>query len=216
MSEDSQLQQKILDELKWEPSVVAAHIGVTANGGVVTLTGHVGSFAEKHEAEMAAGRVKGVKAVAEELEVRLPFDAVCGDEEIAAAALHRLAWNSFVPEDNIKLRVEAGWMTLTGEVEWCFQKDAVERDVRQLRGVTGVSNQITVKPRADAVSISDDIQDALSRSWFYDPNTIKVSAKGGEVTLTGSVHSWQGRQTAVSTAWAAPGTTHVDNEITVN
>jgi osmotically-inducible protein OsmY len=216
MSVDSELQQAVLAELKWEPSVDAAHIGVTASSGVVTLTGHVENYSQKQAAEKAAGRVKGVKAVAEEIEVKLPYDIKRGDEEIAAAAIERLAWDSSVPRDAIKVRVEKGWVTLTGDVEWRFQKDAAEQDIRALIGVVGVSNQTKIKPSVNVSNISDDIVRALHRSWFYDPKTITVSALGGRVKLTGTVSTWQAREVAESTAWSAPGVTSIDNEIAVN
>lgn len=215
MSHDSHLQQAVLAEFVWEPSVIAAHIGATANAGVVTLTGHVESFAQKLAAETAARRVKGVKAVVEEIEVRLPFDTQRGDEEIAAAILERLMWNVSVPRDSIKATVEKGWVTLTGQVDWHYEKDAAEQDVRRLHGVTGVTNQATIKPRVSASNISDDITHALHRAWFLFPDDIKVSAKGGRVRLTGTVHSPHDRQVAASTAWSAPGTTAVENDLVV-
>jgi osmotically-inducible protein OsmY len=215
MTSDNQLQQAVLAELKWEPSVTAAHIGVAANAGVVTLTGHVGSFAEKLAAENAARRVKDVKGLAEEIEVRLPFAAKKTDEEIAAAALNRLAWDVSVPADAVKVKVEKGRIALTGQVEWQFQKRAAEEDVRSLYGVVGASNQITIKPRVNASNISDDIMHALHRSWFFDPKTINVSAEGGKVRLSGTVRSWHERQVAGSTAWAAPGVTDVVNDIVI-
>lgn len=217
MSHDSELKTAVLAELKWEPSVEAAHIGVTAKDGVVTLMGHVGSFAEKHAAENAAGRVKGVKAIAEEVEVRLPFNIKHDDEAIATAAVGRLAWNSSVPKDAVSVKVEKGWVTLSGAVEWNYQKTSAEHDLRWLSGVVGVSNNITIKPRANASDISKDIDHALHRSWFYDePQTVFVSAVGGNVKLTGTVDSWFDRQTAADTAWAAPGATSVENDIRVN
>ncbi len=215
MSHDSQLQQAVLAEFVWEPSVTAAHIGVTANAGVVTLTGHVESFAQKLAAETAARRVKGVKAVVEEIEVRLPFDTQRGDEEIAAAILERLMWNVSVPRDSIKATVEKGWVTLTGQVDWHYEKDAAEQDVRRLHGVTGVTNQATIKPRVSTSNISDDITHALHRAWFLFPDDIKVRVKGGKVRLTGTVHSPHDRQVAASTAWSAPGTTAVENDLVV-
>jgi osmotically-inducible protein OsmY len=138
--DDTKLQQAVLAELAWEPSVTAAHIGVTAISGVVTLTGHVESFAEKHAAESAAARVKGVEAVAEEIEVRLGFDAQRDDKDIAAAVVNRLEWDVAVPRDAIKAKVENGWITLSGEVDWNFQRQAAVQDVRRLLGVVGVSN----------------------------------------------------------------------------
>ena len=215
MPHDNQLQQAVLAELRWEPSVTAAHIGVAANAGVVTLTGHVAHYADKHAAEVAAFRVKGVKAVAEEIEVELPYAAKRSDDDIAAAALDRLLWDVSVPRDAVKVKVEKGWVTLTGQVEWHYQHDAAQQDVRRLFGVVGVSNQIAIKPRVNVLDISDDINTALHRSWF-DPTTIKVSAEAGNIRLTGTVHSPHDRYVAAATAWAAPGATAVDNAITVN
>jgi osmotically-inducible protein OsmY len=213
--DDKQLKQSVLAELAWEPSVAAAHIGVTAHSGVVTLTGHVGSFMEKHMAESAAGRVKGVKAIAEEIEVRLPTDTKRGDEEIAAAAVTRLGWDVSVPMNAIKVKVEKGWVTLDGQVEWHYQKQAAGWDVRGLLGVVGVTDKITIKPQVNTLNLSDDILHALHRSWFHDPKTITVTADGGKVRLSGTVHSWHDRQVAADTAWAAPGATSVENDISV-
>jgi len=215
MSQDSELQQDVLAEFKWEPSVTAGHIGVTADHGVVTLSGHVDSYAQKHAAETAARRVKGVKAVAEEIEVRLPVETQRTDDEIAAAAIERLAWNVSVPKDSVKVRVENGWVTLTGQVDWWYQKDAVGQDIRPLHGVIGVSNQTTIKPRVNATNLSDDITHALHRSWFFDPENVHVRTDGGKVVLTGTVNSLHERQIAAQTAWAAPGVTNVENDIAV-
>jgi osmotically-inducible protein OsmY len=214
MSDDKQLKQAVLDELKWEPSVNSAHIGVTAKDGVVTLLGHVESYWEKSAAEKAARRVKGVKAVAEEIEVRLPFSVKHGDEEIALSAVNRLKWDGSVPKDAVKVSVEKGRITLTGEVDWHFQQDAAAADVRGLWGVIGISNQITIKPKPDTSKIKDSILVALDRAWF-DPATINVSAQGGQVTLTGTVESWYERDEASSAAWAASGTTSVVNNLAI-
>lgn len=188
MTDDKHLKQAVLDELKWEPSVNAAHIGVTAKDGVITLMGHVETFSEKSAAEKAAKRVKDVKAIAEEIEVRLPFTVTHGDEEIAAAAIGRLNWDSAVPANSVKAKVEAGWVTLTGDVDWHFQHQAAADDVRGLWGVKGVSNQINIKSKPDTGAIRDKILTALDRSWF-DPATINVSADGGKVKLTGKVNT---------------------------
>ena len=214
MTDDTQLQQIVIDQLKWEPSVNAASIGVTARNGVVTLTGHVQSYLEKSSAEKAVRRVKDVKAVAEELEVRLPFSVKHGDEEIASSAVNRLKWDSSVPKDTVKIKVEKGWVTLTGEVDWHFEQEAAARNIRELWGVVGVDNQITIKPKPDTSKIRHDIIAALGRSWL-DPATINVSAQGGRVTLTGKVESWYEHDEATSTAWAAPGATYVENNIAV-
>ncbi|WP_375456599.1 BON domain-containing protein [uncultured Methylobacterium sp.] len=194
--------------------MTAAHIGVTAKDGIVTLTGHVQNYMEKHAAEKAAGRVKGVRAVAEEIEVRLPHHARKNDDEIAAALVQRLAWNVSVPDEAVKVTVEKGWVTLTGEVEWQFQKAAAEHDIRGMRGVVGISNTITIEARPNVSDISADISEALHRGW-YDPKTISVSAHGGVVHLSGTVHTWYDRQMASRTAWGAPGATAVDNDIRV-
>lgn len=215
MSDDKHLKQAVLDELQWEPSVNAAHIGVTAENGVVTLMGSVENYAEKHGAEMAALRVKDVKAVAEEIEVKLPFDVQHGDVEIAEAAANRLAWNVSVPKDMVKVAVSNGWVTLSGTVHWHFQHDAAAEAIRTLWGVTGVSNQIAIKPEADARDIKSDIMVALNRSWFT-PENIQVTAQDGKVTLRGNVEYWDERALAGTTAWAAPGVTSVANEIRVN
>jgi osmotically-inducible protein OsmY len=215
MSNDSDLQQVVLSELRWDPSVDAEHIGVTAKAGVVTLTGHVESFAEKRAAEAAAGRVRGVRAIAEEIEVRLPFDNRRDDEDLAAAALERLAWDVSLPRNAIKVKVEKGLLTLTGEVTWEYQRHAAEQDVQRLLGVIRVSNQISIKPRVNVGNLSDDIMHALHRSWFFDPQTIKVTARGGKVHLTGTAASVHDRQLAAATAWAAPGVTDVQNDVIV-
>jgi osmotically-inducible protein OsmY len=216
MSKDSQLQQAVITELGWEPSVDSGHIGVSAHDGVVTLNGHVQHFSQKLAAEKAAARVKGVKAVAEEIEVKLPFDIKRGDEDIAAAAIERLAWDSSVPRDAVKVRVEKGWVTLSGDVEWHYQKEAAAQNIRVLQGVVGVSNQLGIKPTVNTANVSDDITSALHRSWYYDPNTIKVTAQGGKIKLTGNVTSWNARDLAGTTAWSSPGATSVENDIRVD
>jgi osmotically-inducible protein OsmY len=215
MSIDDHLRNAVIAELHWEPGVTAAHIGVTANDGVVTLSGHVDDLVEKHTAEAAARRVKGVKAVAGEIEVRLRPETHRTDDEIAAAAVERLAWDVSVPSDSVQVTVENGWITLTGEVDWHFQKMAAEQDLQRLFGVVGVTNEVTIKSRVIASGISDEIMHALHRSWFFDPRTINVTADDGTVWLSGTVHSAHERQIAAATAWAAPGVTDVVNEITI-
>jgi osmotically-inducible protein OsmY len=214
MNNDHQLKTDILAELAWEPSISADHIGVTAKEGVVTLSGHVETYWQKQAAERAAGRVKGVKALAEEIEVRLPIHIKRNDEEVASAALSRLAWDSTVATDSVKVKVEKGFVTLTGDVDWHFQQDSAADAIRSLSGVTGVANQIKVKVRPNTSTISNDIMHALHRSWYFDDN-VKVTAVGGKVHLTGTVETWGDRQTAASTAWAAPGTTSVVNDIRI-
>ncbi len=213
LQSDKSLQQAVLDELKWEPSVNSAHIGVTANNGVVTLTGHVGSYTEKWAAELAAGRVFGVKAIAEELEVRFPLSEKQGDDDIAKRALQVLSWDINVPKDKVKIKVEKGWVTLSGDVDWYYQRSAAEADVRKLHGVIGVSDNIKIKPSVQA-SVAQ-INDALSRNAQIEAKNITVTADGGKVTLSGNVDTWYERGLAEHTAWSAQGVTQVDNRLTV-
>jgi osmotically-inducible protein OsmY len=215
MLSDTLLRDTVQAELGWEPRLDAGNIGVTAKSGVVTLTGNVHTFAEKHAAETATRRVKGVKAVAEELEVHLPFSVKRDDRDIASAIVNRFAWDTQVPHDRVTATVEKGRVTLTGQVDWQFQKEAAEDHVRYLFGVVGVSNQLTLKPRVNTEHVSADIDHALGRSWFFDPETIRVTADGGRVKLTGTARTPHDRMLAGSTAWAAPGATSVENDIVV-
>lgn len=215
MFTDKNLQDNVMAELNWEPRVNAAHIGVTAKAGVVTLSGHVETYSEKNAAEEAAWRVKGAKGIAQEIEVRLPNSIKHTDEQIAEAALSRLSWDVTVPKNSTAVKVQDGWITLTGEVEWQYEKMDAEYDVARILGVTGVSNQITLSPRVNTTDISNGIRTALHRSWFFDPDTITVKADGGKVKLSGTANSWHDREVAASTAWAARGATSVQNDITV-
>ena len=214
MSNDRQLQDAVLAEFAWEPSVKPAQIGVTASNGIVTLTGQVPNYLAKLAAEHAAARVRGVKAVAQEIEVVLPGTGGNTDEAIARAALDRLAWEVSVPQDAISLEVEDGWIKLTGQVEWQFEKTAAETVVRGLRGVVGVTNRITLTPHVDVADIGHDIDTALHRSWF-DPSTIRVTAEGSTVTLKGTVHTPGDKWKASTTAWASRGITEVVNDLVV-
>ncbi len=215
MSSDIALRQCILDELAWEPSVDAAHIGVLVEDGVVTLTGYVRSYAERAAAEQVVARIKGVKAVAQELHVRLGHNQKRDDDQIARRALKIIAWSATVPGDKVKLRVENGWITLSGEVEWKFQKAAVEDAVRKLSGVTGVTNQIVIRPGADLGDVKHRIEEALRRNAQLDAEGIKVSVDGGKVTLEGHVSAWHERSVAEEAAWSAPGVRAVDVHIAV-
>ena len=215
MFNDNQTREAVQRELDWEPSLTASDVGVAARDGVVTLTGHVPTYAQKQSAESAARRVKGVKAVAEELKVRLPLSVNHNDTDISKAVVNRFEWDVQVPADRVKATVEKGFVTLTGEVDWQFEKVAAENHVRYLTGVVGVSNKVSVKSRVNTTKIAQDIDSALGRSWFFDPETIKVSAKDGRVKLTGTARSPGDRMLAAHAAWAAAGTTDVENDIMV-
>jgi osmotically-inducible protein OsmY len=213
---DRALKQKVLDELAWQPGVDEAHIGVTVRGGVVTLTGHVGSYSEKCVAERAAGRVTGVRAIAEELEILYLPGADHGDEDIARRALDVISWDLSVPKDRIKVKIEKGWVTLKGDVDWRFQKQAAEADIRNLLGVMGVSNAIEIKPRVPVSDVEKQIKAAFRRNAEFEAENIVVTADGGTVTLTGQVASYFERTLAADTAWSAPGVTQVHDLLTVD
>jgi osmotically-inducible protein OsmY len=212
---DVELQREVMNELKFEPSVDAAHIGVAVNDGIVTLTGHVSSFAEKYAAENAAKRVYGVKAVANQIDVKLPGSSLRTDEEIAAAAVNALKSNILVPAEKIKVTVSKGWITLEGEVEWRYQRDAAENAVRYLPGVKGLFNLITIKPRVTPTEVKAKIDEALKRNAEMDARRIHVEVQGGKVILRGTVRSWAEKQEAELEAWGAPGVYSVENLITV-
>ena len=215
MKNDVSLQEDVLEELKWEPSVNAAHIGVSVKDGIVTLAGHVPSFVEKYAAERAAKRVYGVKAVADELDVKLPSSNRRSDEDIAVSCVAALKYNPSVPDENIRVIVRNNWVTLEGEVEWQYQKDAAANCIRDQSGVTGVSNAIFVKPKVSPRDVRNQIEAAFKRNAGIDARRIRVESQDGKVTLHGCVRSWVEREEAQQAAWAAPGVTDVKNEITV-
>jgi osmotically-inducible protein OsmY len=198
MKTDIQLQQDVSAELKWEPSIQATRIGVEVEDGVVTLAGHVASYGEKWDAERAAQRVAGVKALAVEIEVRLPALGQRADVDIARAAQNTLEWMLSASRDGIQVLVEGGWVTLSGKVDWQYQQQAAADGVRHLMGVTGVSNQILIAPRVNPGVVKADIEAALTRRAKADAQQISVQVSGSDVTLTGRVDSWAERQSATA------------------
>ena len=215
MKTDNQVQQDVIAELSWEPSVNAAQIGVEVKDGIVTLAGHVSSYAEKWNAERAAQRVSGVKALAIEMDVRLPGSSKRTDAEIARSAENVLEWTTFLPADRVKVMVENGWITLSGQVDWEYQRRAAADAVRYLLGVMGVSDDIAIKPSVSSSAVKSDIEAALKRRAKSDAQKISVDVRGSDVTLTGTVHSWSERDLATNSAWGSPGVQNVVNKIAV-
>jgi osmotically-inducible protein OsmY len=212
---DLELKKNVEAELNWEPSVHAAEIGVAVKAGIVTLTGRVQSYWEKVAAERAAMRVSGVKAVVNELEIRLPQSSERTDEDIARAVISSLQWSVLVPADRIKVTVSKGWVALEGNVDWQFQKTAAEKAVRELYGVRGVTNLIQVKPSVSKAEVQSKIVEALKRSAELDASQIKVETEGDKVILRGTVRSWFEREEAERAAWRAPGVRNVENRIVI-
>ena len=214
---DEEIHRDVLAELEWEPRIQPNEVGVVVKDGVVTLTGWVDSFSKKWWAERAAHRVRGVTAVANDIEIRLPGSAERTDADIAAAVTQALDSDTSVPIRNLHVTVSKGWVTLLGEVDWHFQSTDAERAVRRLKGVKGVSNHIKVnpRPRPSTHVLKQQIEDALVRSASTDADRISVEVAGGKVTLKGAVRSFVERQEAERAAWSAPGVPAVENQIVV-
>jgi osmotically-inducible protein OsmY len=212
---DRELQRHVEDALGWEPSFDAADIGVTVDNGIVTLRGDVASYAAKSAAERVTLKVYGVKAVANDIDVRLPGEYRRNDSDIAQAAVNALQWNTMLPRDRVSVAVSNGWITLKGNLDWQYQKDVAARSVRDLTGVLGVTNHIAVQSRVKSSDVRDKIEAAFKRSAEIDARRIAVTAQDGKVILTGNVRSWAERQEAERAAWAAPGVTQVDDRLSI-
>lgn len=215
MKTDNQLQHDVMAELEWDPRVDHADIGVAANEGVVTLTGYVKSYPEKMAAERAARRVAGVKAIAEEIKVRFASDPKTADHEIAKRILDLFAWHVSIPQDRVKLTVERGWVTLTGDVDWFYQKEEAAKSAGRITGVLGISNLIEVKKLPVAADVKERIMAAFRRQANLDASSVTVVTEGSTVRLGGMVKAWNERGVAERAAWAAPGVNKVEDDIIV-
>lgn len=213
---DKDLRQLVVDELEFEPSIDAADIGVAAENGVITLSGYVTDYAQKVTAERAAWRVKGVKGIAQKIEVRLPGDKKQNDDEIAQRALNILAWNTMVPRDRIRVKVSEGWATLSGNVNWNFQREVAESEVRKLGGVKGVTNTIQIATVAQTTDLKRRIQDALKRHAEVQADAIRVDVRdGGTVQIDGRVDNWSELQAVKRAVWSAPGVRAIEDRLRV-
>lgn len=215
MKTDAQLKDDVSTELDWDPSIHASQVGVAVKNGVVTLSGHLDTYQEKYAIEKAVGRIEGVKAIAVELDVKLESGHKRSDTEIAAAAEAALKWHSQIPEEKIQVRVEKGWITLKGEVDWDYQRKNAEKAVRPLVGVVGVTNGITLKAAVAPADVAGSIRNAFVRHAEREAKKVEVSVRGATVTLRGTVDSLAERAAAVGAAWAAPGISNVVNEIDI-
>jgi osmotically-inducible protein OsmY len=216
MRTDNEIQRDIEDELRWDPSLENDDVAVSVRDGVVTLAGFVKSYLDKWHAERVASKVKGVKAIANDLTVKLPSEHERPDPDIARAAIDALKWNIAVPNDRIKVKVDKGWVTLEGDVDWHFQREAAERSVRSLTGVKGVTNLITVKARPTSQDVRQKIKEALERGAQFDADRITVEVDGNKAILKGTVRSYAERRDAERAARNAPGITEVENKLTVD
>lgn len=212
---DAQLQQDVQNELNWDPSIHAEQIGVAVHNGVVTLSGLVSSYAEKLATERAAKRVLGVRGVAEDIEVRVTPSMKRNDTEIARAAVDALTWDVEVPHEQLTLKVENGWITLEGTVDWAYQRTAAARAIGHLIGVRGVTNLVSLERKLETKEIQRRIAEAFQRNAELEAQNIRVETSDGKVSLFGEVHSWQQHDEATQVAWSAPGVMDVEDHLTV-
>lgn len=212
---DKVLRQKVVDQLDFDPSINSAAIGVAVHGGVVTLTGHVPSFAQKHQAEKVVKAIKGVRGIAQEIEVDFAGADPVSDDEIARRAIAAMAFDAMLPPDGLQVRVSKGWVTISGEVDWQYQRSVAEADIRKLRGVVGISNIITLRARPVVADVEQRIRDALRRDATIDADGIEVRVLGDKVTLEGKVDCWRDRELVERTVWAAPGVHAVEDHLRV-
>lgn len=216
MKTDLELQKDVQDELKWEPKLRGSEIGVSAHNGIITLTGIVDRYTKKIAAEKAAERVAGVKIIAQEIEVRISKAGKKSDTEIAKAILESFKWNSEIPEDSIKLRVENGWVFIEGEVEWQYQKDLIREAIEPIQSVKGISNYVTIQPKLESSIIKENIRKALLRNAAIEANNIKLEITDKKVILKGTVHSWFEKNEIEKAAWSAPGVEVVEDDLIIS
>lgn len=212
---DKQIRQNIIDELAFDPSIDAAHVGVSVENGIATLTGHVGSYTERVAAEKAAQKVRGVRGVVEEIKVRFAGETPPRDEDLARRAVQMLDWSVTVPRNAVQVKVQDGWVTLSGKLGWQYQKEEAYRAIRRLAGVAGIVNAIEVTPKASVPDVRAKIMAALKRSAELEADAIKVTVKDRKVVLEGKVNACHERRIAENAAWSAPGVRAVEDHLTL-